>query len=118
MQRRMILGWAEAAINFAFSDANGGERVDWEHPGSVLNLVKKDGNNLARAPKKLRNSRDIVLAAVLQNGMALKYASDKRRADREIVLAAVEQNRDALQYASPELQRRIQFVNEKPMIED
>ncbi len=35
------MGWTEAAINFAFSDANGGEVVDWGNRDSVLYGTKR-----------------------------------------------------------------------------
>ena len=112
------MGWFEASINYAFADANGGERVDWENRDSVLNKKKKNGLNLSRASKKIKNNRDVVLAAVLQNGMALRYASEKCRADREIVTVALEQTPDAFEFVSPKLQARIRVVEGKPIISD
>lgn len=110
-----FMGWFEAGINYAFSDANGGESVDWENRDAVLNMVKQDGNNLARASKKLKNNKDVVLAAVTQNGSALRHASYRLRGNAEIVRAAVEQNPDALQFASQTLQENVSFTSGRPV---
>ena len=109
------MGWTEAAINFAFSDANGGEVVDWGNRDSVLYMVRKDGNNLVRAARRLRNNKEVVLVAVAQNGYALKYASRRLRRNVEIVRVAVEQYPDAIRYASPKLQQTISYADGKPV---
>ena len=108
------MGWAEAAINFAFSDANGGERVDWEHPGSVLNLVKKDGNNLARIPKSCGTAGTLFSGgASKQDGFKVCHR-DKRRADQGNCISCCRAESATPCSMRPRVQRRIQFVNEKP----
>ena len=109
------MGWFAAGINYAFSDSNGGERVDWKNRDSVLNMVKQDGNNLAHASKRLKNNKNVVLAAVTQNGYALRHASKRLGRNAEIVRAAVEQNPDALQFASKKLQKNVSFIDGRPV---
>lgn len=110
-----IIGWVEAGINFAFSNADGPERVVWDLKESVLRMVERDGNNLARAARKLKNNKKVVLTAVTQNGYALRHASKRLRGNKEIVRAAVEQNPDALQFASKKLRDSVTFLNGKPV---
>ena len=59
--------------------------------------------NLSYACKRLKNNKEIVLAAVKTNGMNLEYASKKLKADKEVVLAAVNNNGLALEYANVEI---------------
>ncbi len=110
------MGWAEAGINCAFSNSNGGEPIDWSNPDLVLIQVRRNGNSLALASRKLKNRKNIVLAAVTQNGAALRFASKKRRADPAIVIPAVEQDQEALQFASLKLQSQIHFVDGKAVL--
>lgn len=65
---------------------------------------------LRHASIELRNTTEIVLAAVRRNGYALMYASDKLRNNHEIVLAAVTQDGYALMYASDELRNNHEIV--------
>ena len=62
-----------------------------------------DGRFLHYASEKLKDDREIVLAAVTKSGSALEFASDKLKDDKEIVLAAVTKNGFYLQYASNRL---------------
>jgi CxxC motif-containing protein len=69
----------------------------------VMYAVKKNGQALLNAPKKLQADKEIVMAAVKQYGFALKYASKKLRSDKEVVIEAVMQNGSSVEYASKEL---------------
>jgi len=66
----------------------------------VLAAVRRDANNLAYASEELRADREFVLEAVKQNGYALEHSSEELRGDREVVLEAMMQDGRALQYAS------------------
>jgi hypothetical protein len=57
------------------------------------------------ASPHLKDSSEIVLAAVNQNGEALASASARLKDNYELVLAAVEQNIYALEHASERLQK-------------
>jgi hypothetical protein len=70
----------------------------------VLAAVKKNGRALEFASKELRADPEVVSAAVRQDGCALQCASKELQGDREIVLAAVSESNWALEYASKELQ--------------
>lgn len=54
----------------------------------------------------IRDTKDIVLAAVRQEGRALQFASIAMRDDREVVLAAMRQEGGALQFARGPAQRQ------------
>ena len=62
-----------------------------------------DGRFLQYASEKLKDDREIVLAAVTKSGSALEFASDKLKDDKEIVLTAVTNRGYSLQYASTKL---------------
>jgi len=87
-------------------DKNWGLEFEWYRDKKyskieyVLPRVKKDGLELKKAFKGLRNNFRIVLAAVTQNGNALQFASESLKENKEIVLAAVRENGNALEYAS------------------
>jgi hypothetical protein len=53
--------------------------------------------------ERLRDDKDIVLAAVVEVPQMLEYASVRLRDDKDIVLPAVTKNRGMLQYASERL---------------
>ena len=76
----------------------------------VLAAVKKHGLGLQFASAELKKNKDIVLAAVNQTGDALEYASEELKKDKDIVMAAVNQNGRALAHTSPELQRDKEIV--------
>ena len=50
--------------------------------------MQENGWALRYASVRLKNDREIVLAAVQQNGLTLELASDELKKYREIVLAA------------------------------
>lgn len=104
-----------AGINYAFVMADMPDRVVWDFRDSVLRVVARDGNGLAHASRKLRNTKVVVLTAVAQNGCALKHASLRLRDNREVVRIAVEQNPDALQFASRRWRKKVIVVNGTPM---
>lgn len=60
------------------------------------NAIKQNGLNLEFASEKLKNNKDVVLAAVAQNGWAFEFASEKLKNDKDVALAAVTQNGDVL----------------------
>jgi hypothetical protein len=55
---------------------------------------------LQYASDKLKDDKEIVLAAVKQNGMALEYASKLMQGDKEIVKFAVAKDKRASQFAT------------------
>ena len=69
----------------------------------VLAAVKQDSRALQFADKKLKNDKEVVLAAVKQDGLALKYADKKLKANKEVVLAALKQEVSAHQYVDEKL---------------
>jgi len=96
----------------------------------VLRAVKKNGDALAWASTRLKDHRDVVLAAVANRGAALQYAASLHRLDpvvaraavandgmalgkvanvltsnRELVLTAVAQNGHAYRFAAESLQK-------------
>ena len=87
-------------------------------------LVVKNGTRSLSAPSAanrspivsfsasatLKNSKEVVMAAVQQNGWALLHASDALKNDKEVVMAAVQQNRRALKCASAALRNDKEFV--------
>ena len=62
-----------------------------------------DGQVLYYASQKLRDDKDVVLAAVTNKAIILKYASQRLRADKDIALAAVKQNKKSFSYIADEL---------------
>lgn len=72
--------------------------------GVVLAGMKVGGGLAIRyASERLRDDRELVMAAVSQHHEALKYASERLRDDRELILAAVSHHWNALKYASERL---------------
>ena len=69
----------------------------------VLAAVTKSGSALEFASTKLKDDKEIVLAAVTKIGSYLQYASNRLKDDKEIVLVAVAKNGQALRYASDKL---------------
>jgi hypothetical protein len=47
----------------------------------------------------ITNNHDLVLESVQENGLDLKYANEKLRNNKEICLAAVKQNPKAIKFA-------------------
>lgn len=58
----------------------------------ALNIVKKNGLNLAKIPHKFKKDREIVLAAVRNDGFAFVDADKKFLNDKEIAIEAVKNN--------------------------
>lgn len=76
----------------------------------VLAAIKKEGLALEYAAQVFKNDNEIVLTAVRQDGYALMLASAALKGNKEIVLAAVLQNGCALQYASDALKNEKEIV--------
>ena len=57
----------------------------------VMAAVRKRGDALEHASKKLRGNQEIVQAAVQQSGFALRFATSLLRLDRKRAIAAAEQ---------------------------
>gem|GEM_PF-1952314 len=73
----------------------------------VLAAVKKDSNIFSDVSEGLRGDKDIALAAVRQHGLHLEHASVSLRGDRDVVLAALQcrfRFYDMRDRVSPELQ--------------
>jgi histidinol phosphatase-like PHP family hydrolase len=76
----------------------------------VLAAVHQDGSSLEYASDELKNNKEVVFAAVTNDGWALRYASKELKDNREIVLAAVQQKGYALECASDELRDNREIV--------
>ena len=66
----------------------------------ALEIVRKNGMNLAGAPANIKSNTLVVLGAFLQNYKALEHASPNLKANKDFMRAVVEDNGLALQYAS------------------
>lgn len=62
---------------------------------------------LGWASEKLRNDKEVVLAAVKQNGINLMDVSPELSNDRDVVLEAIRQNPRASRYASDEIKKAL-----------
>jgi NhaP-type Na+/H+ and K+/H+ antiporter len=76
----------------------------------VLAAVQQDGKSLEDASHELKNDKEIVLAAVQQAGKSLEDASTELKNDKEIVLAAVQQDGKSLEDASHKLKNDKEVV--------
>lgn len=76
----------------------------------VLAAVCHCAPNIQWASPNLRADRDVALAVVSEFGTELEWVSPELRNDWEFMLDAVEIHGKALKYASPELQRNSAFV--------
>ena len=78
----------------------------------ALIQIKKNVLNTRFISKKLKNDKDVVLAAVTQSGCGyfLQYASQQLKKNKEVVLTAVQQSGLALQYASKEIRNNKEVV--------
>ena len=76
--------------------------------------MERSGAALQFASEKLRNDREVVLAAVKGDGMALQFASEELRADRSFLLEAVEATRAwwLVELAAEELRADESFVEQ------
>jgi len=76
----------------------------------IYAAVCGDGNALQYAPEFFQRDRAIVMAAVKQNCEVFQNVAEEFRSDREIVLVAVSGNGKLLQYASPEMHADRQVI--------
>ena len=72
----------------------------------VLAAVRNDGMALQHASPGMRGEPEVVLAAVMSDGMALKHASPKCKDTFKIVKTAVIHDEMAIDYASPRLKEK------------
>ncbi len=76
----------------------------------VLAAVKSDAGLLKYASDQLKNDKEIVLVAVKSHAWSLEYASKQLKNDKEVVLAALKTNGNALEYASDQLKNDKEVV--------
>lgn len=78
----------------------------------VLEAVKKDGQSLQHASRRLRGHREVVLAAVKQWPRAFEFSdpNSNLRGDEEIVKIAINEYPYAIGSASLEIQKNRDFV--------
>ena len=62
---------------------------------------------------KIINTKEEVLAAIMQNGYALQFASKRLKNDKEVVFAATQQNGRAWYYLGDELLTTLNSINPK-----
>jgi len=72
--------------------------------------VELDGMQLRFAPPRLRQDREVVLAAVRQDARAFVFAAEELRGDVEIVRVATRNCAAVLRYVSANLPRDRNFV--------
>jgi len=77
------------------------ENVDDDYY-NVYNIVQLDGIRLREASDKMRNTFEIVHAAVGNEGTALAYASDRLQHDVKILDVAIKQDGYAINYVPQE----------------
>lgn len=65
----------------------------------MIHRVSKDGYALEEASEALKNTKEVVMAAVRQDGRALLFASEALKKTKEVVMAAVMDNGETLYYA-------------------
>ncbi len=65
---------------------------------------KKDIHALQYASKRLKDDKDVILAAVTKNGVALSYASKRLKDDYDVVLRAIARDPSLIKYASIRIQ--------------
>jgi hypothetical protein len=61
----------------------------WNDKAYMLDLVQRDEWAFQRASAKIKNDREVVIAAVTFKGTCFLYASERLQNDREVVLATV-----------------------------
>ena len=81
----------------------------------VLAAVKEDGHTLQFVSDRLRDDKDVVMAAVKQEGYILDYASSRLKDDEEVVLAAIKEYAYVLEIASDRLKNDYNFIKEAYM---
>lgn len=62
--------------------------IKWNFKVFALPAVKRNGFGLRNANERLRDDKDMVLAAVQNTRSAIEYASERLKADRDVFLAA------------------------------
>ena len=78
--------------------SNGNIEVLKDHPvlcknrAFMMKAVELNGRALGFVTDRLRDYKEVVMAAVSQDVELLKYASDELKNDREVVMAAVSQD--------------------------
>jgi hypothetical protein len=77
-----------------------------------INELKKNGYLLKDLSEEQKNTKEIVIAAVMQNGFALQYASEEMKADKEIVLIAMQSRSNAIKFAAPKFLSDEKFILE------
>ena len=65
---------------------------------------KKDIHALQYASKRLKDDKDVILAAVTKNGLALSYASKRLKDDYDVVKKAIARDPSLIKYASIRIQ--------------
>lgn len=78
----------------------------------AIAAVSKCGHALAFATRTFKGDKDVVLAAVKTRGRALGDAANELKNDREVVLAAITTDASAISLASPALQNDTRFLLE------
>lgn len=95
-------GWHHAVLNDWRELAVAPMRVR-QNRELVLQAIRQDYQALQSATRDLRADRHFVLQAVKVQGLSLQYASELLRQDRTVVEAAINQDRMALRFASEDL---------------
>ena len=80
-------------------------------PEVVRAAVQRNGYALHYASPEVKNNPDVVRAAVQENPFALQYASDEVKNNPEVVRAAVQQDGFALEFASGEVKNNPDVVH-------
>ena len=85
---------------------------EWRNDASfVISVMEKRGIVLWTTPPDIRDTKEVVLAAVKQDGYALQHASFALRSDKKVCLAAVRcKNTYALPYCTYDMQDDEQVV--------
>ena len=81
-----------------------------DNKGFMQEIVRKTGEMIKFASKRLKDDKEIMLEALRQEGNLLKYASEELKGDKEIVIEAVRQNGEALKYAGEEMKNDEEII--------
>jgi hypothetical protein len=102
---QMINEWtpsAQVSINICWAFRHASDRLK-DDKDVVLAAVQKHWGSLERATERLRDDKDVVLAAVQNDGFCLEFASDSLKDDKDVVLAALQTDGFSLKFASDRL---------------
>ena len=103
--------WAAVNENWeAFQHASPAIRGDLQ---MARRMVRLDGRTLQWMTEEIRNTPEVVMAAVAGNAShphVLQWAGEAVKGDREIVLAAVQKHGKALQWAPEEMRNDHEIV--------